>query len=124
MYIIANRDLNLAKQFIEAHIDKPYLTEEVKNQLVDYYRLLTPENAKDIYGKVSDLTDKLLRANVREFNYSMMRIAGYTMLGGVTIGVVNEAVNYFFPNRHNQAIQKVSICVAGFGLIMLLSIGH
>ena len=124
MEIIANRDYQQAKQFIEEHIDKYYITEEIKNQFVECYKMLTPENAKEIYGKVFSLRGDVLRTLNKEFNDDMFWWSGNVIMIGAAASALSYGMNYFIPNKHVKTIQNISIGITIFGFCMLFSIGH
>ena len=127
--IIADRTYDQARHYIQECISKDFLSEEVKNKLVEFYGSLTVENAKTIYDNSVKLYGNAVRENRLAFDSSMYWYAGIMILSGlVPVILCQFAKKYVSPwNRFYRYVEKTEMIGTGvlaLGLIALFSIGH
>ncbi len=124
--IIANRDCNNARNFIEKHISTHFLTKENISQMTTLYNSITAENAKEVYGKASDIFYEAVRINRHNFNIQWLRFFGafFLISGGICLtGFLAERYlkKYFKYYEHIKCIGAVGLFVSFCGV---LATGH
>ena len=128
--IINEKYLIDAKAFIQTHIEDGWLSDEIKKQFVEYYELLTIDNAKSTYDEIHKLFGNAVTTNHRQFNNSMFKISGGVLLIGAILsffGYIGE--KYTSQNTRWRKVcefflYKIGLGTLCIGGIMLLSIGH
>lgn len=76
---------NKARTFIQEHIQKEILSDEVKNKFIEYYQSINTENAKHIYDSVSALYSDAVKVNRREILLFELKWSGTLSLFGCII---------------------------------------
>jgi hypothetical protein len=134
--IIANRDYDIVKKFIEQNIDNSYLSEEDRNRFVECYQSLTLENVKEIYNEVFELNrcaikkyKAVIAEKNRQFDISMLKIGGIVIAIGLGPVVLCEIAKQYIllENILYQYVDNLQFCsglVAAFGFCILFAVGH
>ena len=128
-HIIGDKYVVDAKEFIQKHAQDDCLSNEVKNKFIEYYDLINRENAKTIYDELSKLYHEAALKSHHDFNVSMAKISGGTLLVGVVLAGLGYAGQRY--TRVNTTMHSISYTssIIGIGTIiigtaMLFSIGH
>lgn len=127
--IIANKDYEMTKKFIEDIVTKSYLSESVKQKFIESYQILNVDNAKVIYSELHKLNDDCIRANHWEFTKGCLQLSGYTALFGIGLFGLSRIIKCFVKPTNKyygyiDSMQNVSVYVLILAFAMAMSAGH
>lgn len=127
--IIANKDYEMTKKFIEDTTTKSYLTESIKQRFIECYQTLTVDNAKPIYTELHKLNEDCIGRHHWEHTKGFLQLSGYTALFGVGLFGLSRLIKCFVKptNKYYGYIdnmQNVSAYVLIIAFCMVMSAGH
>ena len=116
--IINDKYYEDTKKLIQKYISEKFLTNDIKNKLIEYYQSLTYDNALLTYNEVSKIYKDEAFKSRRDIDLSILKYSGITFLTGGILTLFS-IIGHKIVSKNERRTRTLNV-VAGVGSVLML----